>query len=158
MTTISHLKRSGNKWFISWRLFMKTVDDQNHLISAQLWHHFIRKNYLARWAARGVLVPQPEIKPNPCLLQWKLRVWTTGPAGSPSVTSNCRDKACEGFGLQDLLSGTCPYDFTGVQSCKGIKDNPGWPPHFTDGEELASGLRSGYIKARLSTLASNSHL
>lgn len=35
------------------------------------------------------------------------------------------------------------------QSCKGIKDNPGWPPHFTDGEELASGLRSGYIKARL---------
>ena len=39
--------------------------------------------------------------------------------------------------------------FLSVKSCKGIKDNPGWPPRYTDGEELASGLRSGIIKVRL---------
>lgn len=82
----------------------------------------------------------------PALGARSLNNWTTRevPIRLLTVETKCvKVFECRATGL------VCVLMISECQSCKGIKDNPCWPPRYTDGEELASGLRSGYIKARL---------
>ena len=117
---------------------MKTLDDQNYLISAQFWHHFIKKKKLFGPAEQHVGSQFPNQRSNPihASCSGNLESEQLDHQGSPYTTSNCGDKMCEGFECRAtglvcvLMTSECP-------SCKGIKDNPGWPPRYTDEEELA---------------------
>ena len=70
----------------------------------------------------------------PAVETWSLNNWTTGevPTRLLTVETKCvKVFECRATGLVCvLMTSECP-------SCKGIKDNPGWPPRYTDGEELA---------------------
>ena len=130
----------------SWKLWMtKTIWDQHNSGTTSLK----KKNYLAplsnMWDFSSPTRDQIQSMP-PAVETWSLNNWTTRevPIRLLTVETKCvKVFECRATGL------VCVLMISECQSCKGIKDNPCWPPRYTDGEELASGLRSGYIKARL---------
>ena len=71
----------------------------------------------------------------PAVETWSLNNWTTRevPIRLLTVETKCvKVFECRATGL------VCVLMISECQSCKGIKDNPCWPPRYTDGEELAS--------------------